>query len=251
MELLRIASVAGFLLVGWTAPALADRVHLAVAANFTDAASEIAAAFEAETGHEAVLSFGSTGQLYAQITQGAPFEVFLAADDVRTAQAIEEGHGIAGSDFTYAIGRIALWSRDAGLVRGEETLISGDFDRIAIANPQTAPYGAAAVEVMKGLGVLDRLEPKIVRGNNVAQTYQFVETGNAELGFVALSQIAQGEGGSQWIVPQDLYTPIRQDAVLLNSGEANEAARAFTEFLKGPTAASVIEKYGYGVERAD
>lgn len=232
-------------------PALAGQTHVAVAANFTDAAREIAEAFAAETGHEAVLSFGSTGQLYTQITQGAPFEVFLAADAERPAKAVEEGFGVEGSVFTYAIGRVVLWSADPGLVTGEATLKSDSFDRIAIANPQTAPYGAAAVEVMKALGVYDGLQARIVQGNNIAQTYQFIETGNAELGFVALSQVVGREDGSRWEVPANLHAPIEQDAVLLRKGEASEAAAAFLAFLKGPVAAAVIETYGYGVESAN
>ncbi len=229
-------------------PALADQTNVAVAANFTDAANEIAAAFKAETGHEATLSFGSTGQLYTQITQDAPFEVFLAADAARPAKALQDGLGVADSDFTYAIGKIVLWSANADLVKGEETLKAAGFEKIAIANPETAPYGAAAVEAMKALGVYDALQPKIVQGTNIAQTYQFVETGNAELGFVALSQIAGTDSGSRWVVPAGLYAPIEQDAVLLKKGADSVAAKAFLEFLKGPTAAAVIEKYGYGVE---
>lgn len=228
--------------------ALAGTVTVAVAANFTAAANEIAAAFAEETGHEAVLSFGSTGQLYTQITQGAPFEVFLAADQERPARVLEEGLAVEGSDFTYAVGQIVLWSADAGLVSGPETLEAGEFDKIAIANPETAPYGLAALQAMDALGVAKTLEAKIVQGNSIAQTYQFVETGNAELGFVALSQIAGNEAGSRWVVPGDLYDPIRQDAVLLVKGEENPAARAFLEFLRAPAATEIIEAYGYGVE---
>lgn len=231
--------------------AAAGQTNVAVAANFTAAANEIAAAFRAETGHDAVLSFGSTGQLYTQITQGAPFEVFLAADTARPARALEEGFAVAGSGFTYAVGRIVLWSADAGLVAGEETLKEGAFDKIAIANPETAPYGTAAVEAMKALGVHDALSARFVQGNNVAQAFQFVETGNAELGFVAASQIAGSDAGSRWDVPAELYAPIRQDAVLLENGADNAAAKAFLDFLKGPSAAAVIEKYGYGVESAN
>ena len=231
--------------------AAAGQANVAVAANFTEAAKEIAAAFKAETGHDALLSFGSTGQLYTQITQEAPFEVFLAADEARPAKALDEGYGVEGTDFTYAVGRIVLWSTDGDLVKGEETLADGAFEKIAIANPETAPYGAAAVAAMKGLGVYDALAAKIVQGNNIAQAFQFVQTGNAELGFVAASQIAGSEAGSGWDVPADLYAPIRQDAVLLKKGEANEAAQAFLDFLKGPDAAAVIEKYGYGTETAN
>jgi len=245
----RTGAIAAFVVASLlSGPAAAGQTNVAVAANFTQAAKEIAAAFQAETGHEAVLSFGSTGQLYTQITQDAPFEVFLAADTRRPAKALADGFGVEGSDFTYAIGKIVLWSTDADRVKGADTLDAGGFDRIAIANPETAPYGAAAVEAMKGLGVYDALEGKIVQGNNIAQAFQFVETGNAELGFVAKSQIAGSDAGSRWEVPSDLYAPIRQDAVLLKKGADNAAAAAFLDFLKGPVAGAVIEKYGYGVE---
>src|SRR5690606_32723669 len=155
-----------------------------------------------------------------------PFEVFLSADTTHPARAVTEGFGVAGSSFTYAIGKIVLWSAKADVVKGEGTLKAGNFDKIDLANPQTAPYGAAAVEAMKALGVHDALQPKFVQGNNIAQTYQFVETGNAELGFVALSQIAGKNAGSQWDVPANLYAPIKQDAVLLKTGEGKPAATA-------------------------
>ncbi|SJZ70744.1 molybdate ABC transporter substrate-binding protein [Consotaella salsifontis] len=231
-------------------PAQAAETNVAVAANFTEAVKEIADAFAKSTGDTAKLSFGSSGQLYTQITQGAPFQVFLSADDVRPKKAITEGFGVEGTDFTYAIGKLVLWSPDAERVKGEETLKSGGFDKIAIANPTAAPYGAAAVETMKKLGVYDALKAKIVEGNNISQAFQFVDSKNAELGFVALSQIAGREDGSQWLVPQEDYTPIRQDAVLLKTGADNEAAKAFIEFLKGPEARKIIEKYGYAVDGA-
>ncbi|RIY01264.1 molybdate ABC transporter substrate-binding protein [Aureimonas flava] len=227
------------------AGAFAASTQVAVAANFTDAAKEIAQAFQTRTGDEAVLSFGSTGQIYTQITQGAPYEVFLAADDVRPKRAIDDGYGVAGSAFTYAIGQLVLYSTQAGKVTGEDTLRSGDFAKIAIANPEAAPYGAAAVETMKELGVYDILAPKIVQGTSIAQAYQFVQTGNAEIGFVALGQVVNETGGSRWDVPQSLYTPIRQDAVLLKTGEDSAAAKAFVEFLRSPEAVAIIEKYGY------
>lgn len=231
--------------------ALAGQTLAAVAANFTDAANEIAEAFKSDTGHEVVLSFGSTGQLYTQITQDAPFEVFLAADAERPAKAIAEGFGMEGESFTYAIGRVVLWSTDADLVKGEETLKAGEFQKISVANPETAPYGAAAVEVLKNLGVYDALQSKIVQGNNIGQAYQFIETRNAELGFVALAQIVSNEGGSRWVVPGELHSPIKQDVVLLKKGDGNEAARAFFEYLRGPAALAIIDKYGYGVESAN
>lgn len=227
----------------------ADSVNVAVAANFTDAANEIAAAFAAATDHEAILSFGATGQFYTQITQGAPFEVFLAADDERPTKAVDEGYGVDGTVFTYAIGQLVLYSIEEGKVTGPETLQAGDFQQIAIANPETAPYGKAAVETMQSLGVYEALQPKIVQGQNIGQTYQFVETGNAEVGFVALGQVSQTEAGSRWIVPQEHFEPIRQDAVLLKTGENNPAASAFLEFLKGDEASAIIEKYGYALDR--
>jgi molybdate transport system substrate-binding protein len=227
----------------------AETVNVAVAANFTDAATEIAAAFAQSTDHEAKLSFGATGQFYTQITQGAPFEVFLAADDERPTLAVQEGYGVEGTVFTYAIGQLVLYSAEAGKVTGPETLKGGDFQKLAIANPETAPYGAAAVETMKALEVYDSLAPKIVQGQNIGQAYQFVDTGNAEVGFVALGQVSQTDAGSRWIVPQDLYEPIKQDAVLLKNGQNNSAAVAFLEFLKGDDASSIIEKYGYALDR--
>jgi molybdate transport system substrate-binding protein len=238
--------VAGALAFVTAPPARAGETNVAVAANFTDAAQEIAQAFKEKTGHEAILSFGSTGQLYTQITQAAPFEAFLAADDERPRKAIEEGFAVPDSQFTYAIGKLVLWSKDPDLVQGEATLKNGDFTKVAIANPEAAPYGAAAVQSMKALGVYDQLAPKIVQGNNISQTLQFVETGNAELGFVALAQVVSHNEGSRWEVAENLYDPIRQDAVLLTKGADSEAARAFVEFLQGPEAEAIIARYGYG-----
>lgn len=227
-------------------PVYAGEVKVAVAANFTDAAREIGALFEKATGDRALFSFGSTGQLYTQITQDAPFEVFLAADRARPGKAVDEGLAVTGSRFTYATGRIVLFSREKGRVTGPETLKQGDFARIAIANPVTAPYGAASVEAMTALGVYEALRDGIVQGSNIAQTFQFVETGNAEIGFVALSQIAGHDDGSRWLVPQELHSVIAQDAVLLKRGAENPVAAAFLVFLKGSEARAVKEKYGYG-----
>ncbi|WP_336743238.1 molybdate ABC transporter substrate-binding protein [Aureimonas altamirensis] len=232
-----------------TVTAGAETVNVAVAANFTDAANEIAAAFADATEHDAVLSFGATGQFYAQITQGAPFQVFLAADDERPALAVREGYAVDGTVFTYAIGQLVLYSAEAGKVTGPETLKAGNFQRIAIANPETAPYGAAAVQTMKALDVYDSLASKIVQGQSIGQAYQFVETGNAEVGFVALGQVSQTDAGSRWVIPQNLYQPIRQDAVLLKTGEDNPAALAFLDFLKGEEAGAIIHKFGYAIAR--
>lgn len=242
---MRFLTLAAALLLSGTAAAA--ETNVAVAANFTDAAKEIAAAFKARTGHDAVLSFGSSGQLYTQITQDAPFQILLSADDERPRKAIEDGLGVADSRFTYAIGKLVLWSRQPGLVTGEATLKTGGFAKLSIANPAAAPYGTAAIETLKALGLQEALQPRIVQGNSIAQAFQFVDTGNAELGFVALSQLAGNPGGSRWLVPQALYTPIRQDAVLLKKGASNEAATGFMAFLKGPEARAIIEKFGYEV----
>lgn len=231
-------------------PGSAAEVKVAVAANFTEAAKEIGALFEKASGDKAVFSFGATGQLFTQITQEAPFEVFLSADQKTPKKAIAEGLAVPDSLFTYATGRVVLFSKDKDLVKGAETLKEGKFQKISIANPATAPYGAAAVEVLKKLGVYDALSPKIVQGNNIAQAYQFVDTGTAEIGFVALSQVIKKDEGSRWLVPEDLYAPIAQDAVLLKRGAENPAAKAFLAFLKGPEANAVKEKYGYGVGAA-
>jgi len=228
--------------------AFAASTNVAVAANFTDAAKEIAAAFKAQTGNNAVLSFGSSGQFYTQIKEGAPFQILLSADDQRPKKLIEDGLAVPASRFTYAIGKLVVWSSDPNLVKGEETLRGKAFNKLSIANPTAAPYGAAAIETLKALQLYDAVQPKIVMGNSIAQAFQFVETGNAEIGFVALSQLAGNVGGSRWMVPQNLYSEIRQDAVLLKSGADNEAAKAFMIFLKGPQARSVIEKFGYALD---
>ena len=226
----------------------AGQTNIAVAANFTDAAKEIAAAFKQKTGHDAVLSFGSSGQFYTQITQAAPFQIMLSADEERPQKLIKDGLGVPGSEFTYAIGKLVLWSKNPNLVKDEATLKSGTFAKLSICNPVAAPYGAAAVETMKSLKLYDALQPKFVEGANITQAFQFVATGNAEIGFVALSQLRGNIGGSRWLVPQNLYKPIKQDAVLLKKGADNAAAVAFMAFLKGPEARAIIEKYGYAFD---
>lgn len=226
--------------------ARAAETSVAVAANFTEPAKEIAARFKARTGHDARLSFGSSGQFYAQIANGAPFEVFLSADRERPEKAEAEGLAVAGSRFTYAVGRLALYSKTPGLVDGKGAVLkAGRFNKIAIADPKTAPYGVAAVETMKKLKVYDALAPKLVQGTSITQAYQFVDTGAAELGFVALSQVASVKGGSRWIVPAIDHTPIDQQAVLLKPGAGNAAATAFVGFLKGAEARAIVRKYGY------
>lgn len=225
----------------------AAEINVAVAANFTEPAKEIAAAFKQKTGHEAVLSFGASGPFYSQITQGAPFHVFLSADDARPKKLVEDGLAVADSRFTYAIGKLVLWSKSPGLVKGAETLKSGSFAKLSICNPVAAPYGAAAIQAMKSLGLFEAMQPKIVEGATITQAFQFVETGNAEVGFIALSQLKGNDSGSRWIVPQDLYAPIRQDAVLLKNGAGNDAAAGFVAFLRGPEAQAIIERYGYAL----
>lgn len=234
-----------FLALFTATPAFAGETNVAVAANFTDAAKEIATAFKAKTGHDAILSFGSSGQLYNQITQDAPFQIMLSADDERPKKLVEDGLGVPESRFTYAIGKLVLWSKSADVVKGEETLKANAFTKLSLANPNAAPYGAAAIETLKALNLYDTLQPKIVQGNSIAQAFQFIDSANAELGFIALSQLAGNNGGSRWLVPQNLYTPIRQDAVLLKKAAGNPAATEFLAFLKGAEARAIIEKYGY------
>ena len=241
----KLTAACGLLALGTMGSAQASQTNVAVAANFTDAAKEIAASFKAKTGHEAVLSFGASGQLYTQITQDAPFQILLSADEDRPNKAVADGLGVTGSVFTYAIGKLVLWSKDPAAVKGEDTLKGTAFTKLSICNPTAAPYGAAAVETMKALKLYEALQPKLVIGANISQAFQFVDTGNAEIGFVALSQLSGDKGGSRWLIPQDLYKPIRQDAVLLKKGADNEAAKAFMGFLKGPEAKTIIEKYGY------
>lgn len=231
-----------------TGPALAATTQVAVAANFTEPAKEIAEAFGKATGHTATLSFGSSGQFYAQIAHGAPFEVFLSADAERPAKAEAEGLSVKGSRFTYATGRLVLYSRTPGFAdKGAAVLKAGKFEKIAIADPVAAPYGLAAVETMKSLGVYEALKPKIVQGTSIAQAWQFTSTGAAEVGFVALSQIVTQKGGSLWVVPAKNHTPIDQQAVLLTTAKDNAAAKAFLAFLKGPQAKAIIKRYGYEV----
>ena len=230
-------------------PALAAETHVAVAANFTEPAKEIAAGFEKATGHKAILAFGSSGAFYTQITQGAPFEVFLSADAERPAKAESEGLTVPGTRFTYAIGRLVLYSATPGLVdRKGAVLKSNRFDKVAVADPKTAPYGAAAIETMQKLGVHDALKAKIVTGSSIAQAYQFTSTGAAQLGFVALSQVIAVPGGSRWLVPAKLHRPIDQQAVLLKTGEKNPAAAAFIKYLKSRPALAIIKRYGYAAK---
>lgn len=230
----------------------ADEVSVAVAANFLAPLKTVKAAFEMATGHRLKISSGSTGELYTQIKNGAPFDVFLAADQKRPQLAEEEGLAIEGSRFTYAIGRLVLWSADRNRIAdgGVAALKAGEFRQLAIANPKTAPYGEAAIQALTKLGLYDTLLPKIVQGQSLSQTYQFIALGSAELGFVALSQVRAidvtgGEAGSQWLVPQELYNPILQDAVQLKRSAPNNAITSFLDFLKSPDGRGIIEAGGY------
>lgn len=227
----------------------AEEVSVAVAANFTGPMEKIAPAFEKATGHKALVAYGTVGKFYAQIKNGAPFDVLVSADDETPIRLEKDSLAIAPSRFTYAIGKLVLWSSSPGLVDDKgEVLKRGDFKHLAIANPKMAVYGAAAMEAMKKLGVDAALEPKLVYGENITQAYQFAATGNAELGFVALSQIhknGQYASGSYWLVPPALYPQIRQDAVMLVHGKDNPAAAALLTYLKSEAAKQVIRAHGY------
>jgi molybdate transport system substrate-binding protein len=227
----------------------AGEVKIAVAANFIEPMKEIAASFEKDTGHKAVLSSGATGKFYAQIRNGAPFDIFLSADNETPAKLEREKLAVAGSRFTYAVGRLALWSAKTGYVDPNgDILRKQPFRHIAVASPKHAPYGAAAIETLTQLGLLSTLQSKFVQGENIGQTYQFAATGNAELGFVALSQIYRNgsvQTGSAWIVPTNLYQAIRQDAAILTHGKSNPAATALITFLKSDDARKIIRSYGY------
>jgi molybdate transport system substrate-binding protein len=243
----RLTLLAALLITSFAAHA--DEVQVAVAANFSAPMQQIAALFEKETGHKAMLSFGATGKFYAQIVNGAPFEVLLAADDETPAKLEKEGPGVAGSRFTYAVGKLVLWSANADLVDAAGAVLKTcNFKHLALANPKTAPYGAAAIEVMSKLGVLSDLQPRFVQGDSITQAQQFVVTGNAELGFIALSQVVKDgklTAGSMWVVPANLHEPLRQDAVLLSKGKDKPAPLALIAYLKGDKAKAIIKSYGY------
>jgi molybdate transport system substrate-binding protein len=243
-----IAAALGLLWLSFAGSAEAAKTHVAVAANFTEPAREIAARFREKTGHEAVLIFGASGAFFTQITHDAPFEVFLSADEERPRLAVEKGFAVPESRFTYAIGKLVLWSRVLDVTDGKATLSAGKFSKLSIANPNSAPYGVAAVETMKALGVFDALQPRLVRGNSISQAFQFIDTRNAELGFVALAQLHGVTAGTRWLVPEDLHSPIRQDAVLLKRGAQDEASKAFLAFLKEPEVRAIIESFGYSIE---
>ena len=245
--------------LGWVASAvvamlmplrlLAAEASIAVAANFTAPMKVIAQDFERDTGHKLTLAFGATGQFYAQIRHGAPFAILLCADDETPLKLEKEGLGVPGSRLTYATGKLVLWSKKPGLVDAKgDVLRSGQFDKVAIANPKLAPYGAAAMQTLDKMGVRERIAPKIVEGANITQTFQFASSGNAQLGFIALSQVYENgkiREGSAWVVPSDMHAPIKQDAVLLNPGKDNAAAAALLKYLQGDQARAVIRSFGY------
>ena len=226
----------------------ASEVSVAVAANFVEPARAVAEAFHTATGDTALISPGASGQLFTQISHGAPYEVFLSADAERPQALVAGGYAVGQSRFTYAVGRLALYSTTPGLVDGQGLVLKRpDLRTVAIADPAVAPYGVAAEETMRKLGAYDALKQKIVKGASIAQAYQFVATGAAEIGFVAQSQIVTVKGGSRWLVPEALHAPIEQQAVLLKAGANDPAARAFLDFLKTPAARTIISRYGYDV----
>ena len=234
--------------------ARAEALTIAVAANFSAPMQKIATGFEAATGHTLQIAVGSTGRFYAQIQHGAPFDVLLAADTATPEKLVNEGLALAESRQTYAMGTLVLYSQNPSLVDNQgEVLKKGDFSKIALADPKLAPYGKAALQTLEALGLAKTLEPKFVYGESIGQAWQFVVTENAALGFVAGSQVASlgtEATGSHWVIPQHLYTPLRQDMVILNRAKDNQAARALVKWLRGPEALSIIESFGYGIDTA-
>lgn len=244
------APLAGLALAIWvTTGAHAAQASVAVAANFAEPLRAVAEVLRKTTGHTLEVSVGSTGRLYAQIRNGAPFDVMLAADQKAPEQLEADGLAVPGSRFTYATGKLVLWSADAARVDTKGAVLRSDaWRKLAVANPRTAPYGAAALQVIDKLGLTAGIKPRLVQGESIGQAHNFVFTGNAELGFVAMSQVLEGgrlKGGSMWVVPQDLYAPIRQDAVLLKRGERNEAAKALIQLLRSENVKTLIRSYGY------
>ena len=246
---MRKSFILTLLFVAYATSLRAEEAMVAVAANFSAPMQQIAALFQKETGHQIKLSFGASGGIYAQIKNGAPFDLFLSADQLTPQKLEAEGLGVPNSRFTYATGQLVLWSKQEGLVDAKgHVLQNKSIQRIALANPKLAPYGAAAIETMTNLGLLKELQSKLVQGDNIAQTYQFVSTQNAQIGFVALSQVfANGKitSGSAWIVPGNLHQPIQQDVILLRKGQDNKAATALLLYLKGEQAKKILKSFGY------
>ena len=235
-----------------SAPAHAEQITIAVATNFIGPMEALVSRFQQDTGHRVKVSYGSSGKIFAQIQHNAPFQAFFSADQDKPIALEKAGLAVPGSRFTYAIGGLVLWSSKPNLVDAElQVLQQGRFNKLALANPRLAPYGAAAVETLQRMGLLQSTRGQWVQGENIGQTYQFVATGNADLGFVAKSQVMKNgsiERGSHWIVPDEFYAPIRQDAVLLKRGENSPAARALLAFVTGGVARKVIAQFGYQVE---
>ncbi|WP_317930773.1 molybdate ABC transporter substrate-binding protein [Halioxenophilus sp. WMMB6] len=248
-QLLSKRGLITLLAIGTLNTAAADTTNIAVAANFTAAAKALAEQFQQRSEHRVKFSFGSTGKLYTQIINGAPFDAFLSADELRTGQLTAQGQAVAASEFTYAVGQLALYSIDPNLNLQAGAILStpDKMSRLAIANPKTAPYGAAAQAALEKLELWSALTSKLVQGDNIAQTYQFVSTGNATVGFVALAQIYKDANANYWPVPEMLHPPLRQNAVLLARGSSNPATLAFLEFLKSTPARELIASYGYGL----
>ena len=238
-----------FSLVLFTALANAETTLVAVASNFTKPMTEIAAEFEKATGHTAKLSFSSSGKFISQIENGAPFEVFLSADESSPLRLEKDGFAVSGSIHTYPIGKLILWSSIPEFIDDQgAVLTNGKFEHIALADPKLAPYGAAAVDYLNQKKLLEKLQPFMVMGENISQTHQLISSGNVELGFIALSQVSENgkiTSGSGWIVPQNFYAPMKQDAVLLKTGDENPAAKALLDYLKSAPALAIIKKYGY------
>lgn len=239
-----------------TSQASAEKITVAVASNFTAAMNDLVAEFEKKSGHHVNLAFGSSGKFYALISNGAPFQAFFSADQEKPMALEQNNFAVPGSRFTYAVGTLALWSSKTSVVDANVTVLKqGNFNKLAIANPRLAPYGVAAVEVLQRLQLKDATKSKWVLGENIAQAYQFVATGNADIGFVALSQIIDSQNidngaikaGSAWIVPSTMHNPIRQDAVLLRRGENSPAARELLQFIRGDSAKKIIQSYGYQI----
>ena len=246
MKFTPLGCLAGLCLLAFRVDA--GEVRAAVAANFTVPVQKIAEQFQADTGHTVKASYGSTGKFYSQIKNGAPFDVLLAADDTTPEKIGKEGLGNPASRFTYAIGKLVLWSKRPGYVDARGEILRGKFDKLAIANPRLAPYGVAAQETLESLGLWSGVQSRIVMGESISQTQQFADTGNADLAFIALSQtLKDGKTieGSQWGVPRHLYNPIRQDVIVLTSVQDREATEAFMKYLKGAKAIAIIRSFGY------
>lgn len=260
-------SLIRILVIAWLAtlaPALfADTATVAVAANFSAATEQLAREFEQKTRHRILVSAGATGQLYAKISHGAPYDVFLSADAKHPGLLLKEGNAVAGTEFIYAVGTLVLWSADPALIsnstppaipdllQSPALLKSSALKKLAIANPKSAPYGAAALETLQQLELLDTLQPKLVYGESITQAFQFAASHNADAAFVALAQIMalpEAQRGSMWIVPAQHHQPIAQQAVLLKKGEHNAAAKAWLDFLRSDTARAYIRQLGYTTE---